>query len=131
MVKVKVRLTLDKPQKPKGGVKVQLYSFFNLGARWGWVVNVTPLAVLLPGKRLSVLYFLLSFLPIVYLCILCPHVTYPSTTHNTNIHSPGRIRIHNPSKRSAADSRLRPTGHWDRQGFDPHTLQPVTIRSTG
>jgi hypothetical protein len=23
-------------------VKVMLYSFFNLGARWGWVVNATP-----------------------------------------------------------------------------------------
>jgi hypothetical protein len=26
----------------RGGVEVQLYSFFNLGARWGWVVNATP-----------------------------------------------------------------------------------------
>jgi hypothetical protein len=24
------------------GVEVQLYSFFNLGARCGWVVNATP-----------------------------------------------------------------------------------------
>jgi len=24
------------------GVKVQLYFFFNLGARWKWVVNATP-----------------------------------------------------------------------------------------
>ena len=28
--------------RPRGGVEVQLYSFFNLGARWRWVVNVTP-----------------------------------------------------------------------------------------
>jgi len=27
---------------PEGGVEVQLYSFLNLGARWGWVVNATP-----------------------------------------------------------------------------------------
>jgi len=26
---------------PEGGV-VYLYSFFNLGARWSWVVNATP-----------------------------------------------------------------------------------------
>jgi hypothetical protein len=26
---------------PRGGVEVQLYSF-NLGARWGWVVNAMP-----------------------------------------------------------------------------------------
>ena len=28
---------------PEGSVDVELYSFFNLGARWGWVVNATPL----------------------------------------------------------------------------------------
>ena len=27
---------------PEGGVVVYLYSFFNLGARCGWMVNVTP-----------------------------------------------------------------------------------------
>ena len=40
------------------------------------------------------------------------------TTHNTqqqtDIHAPGGIRTHNPSKRSAADPRLRPRGNWDR-----------------
>jgi hypothetical protein len=30
------------------------------------------------------------------------------------IHDPGGIRTHDPSKRSAADLRLRPRGHWDR-----------------
>jgi len=29
--------------------------------------------------------------------------------------TPGGIRTHNPSKRVAADPRLRPCGHWDRQ----------------
>ena len=29
--------------------------------------------------------------------------------------SPGRIRTRNPSKRSAADTRLGPLGHWDRR----------------
>ena len=36
-------------------------------------------------------------------------------SQGTDIHAPGRIRTHNPSKRSAADQRLRPRGHWDRQ----------------
>jgi hypothetical protein len=27
---------------PEGGVEVYLYSFFNLEATWGWVVNATP-----------------------------------------------------------------------------------------
>ena len=35
----------------QGGVEVQLYSFFNLGARWGWVVNATP-RPLYPGTNL-------------------------------------------------------------------------------
>ena len=30
------------PRRPKGGVDVHLYSFFNLGARWRWMVNATP-----------------------------------------------------------------------------------------
>jgi len=31
------------------------------------------------------------------------------------IHSLGRIRTHNTSKRAVADPRFRPPGHWDRQ----------------
>jgi len=41
------------------------------------------------------------------------------TTHNIHkrqdIHAPGGIRARYPSKRTAADPRLRPRGHWDRQ----------------
>jgi hypothetical protein len=36
-------------------------------------------------------------------------------THNRHIHDPGGIRIRNPSKRTAADPRLRPPGNRDRQ----------------
>jgi hypothetical protein len=64
----------------------------------------------------------------------------PYNKHNTNIHAPGGIRIHNPSKRAAEDPRLRPHGHWDRQvilwfkqtktGFDPRTFQPLASRYT-
>jgi hypothetical protein len=35
-------------------------------------------------------------------------------TQDTNIHAPGGMWTHDPSKRSAADLRLRPRGHWDR-----------------
>ena len=31
-----------RPRRPRGGVDVWLYSFLNLSARWGWVVNATP-----------------------------------------------------------------------------------------
>ena len=30
------------PDAGGGGAEVEFYSFFNLGARWGWVVNATP-----------------------------------------------------------------------------------------
>jgi len=42
------------------------------------------------------------------------------TTHNT--HTPGEIRIRNPSKRAVADPRLRPRGHWDWQYFNVHFI---------
>ena len=112
-----------------------------------WVVNASPRAALPPGKRPSThciggsvgpragldgcgksrpqqdFYFVLCTL-----FVLRPGFAFrPSwnITYNTNIHAPGGIRTCNPSKRSAADSRLRPLGHWDRLGFDPRTVQPV------
>ena len=36
-------------------------------------------------------------------------------SQETNIHVPGGIQTHNPSKRAAADPRLRLRGHWDRR----------------
>jgi len=40
-----------------------------------------------------------------------------NTQHSqqTDIHASGGIRSHNPSKRAAADPRLRPRGHCDRR----------------
>jgi hypothetical protein len=37
-----------------------------------------------------------------------------TTKNNTNIHAPGEIRTHDPSKGAAEDPRLRPRSHWDR-----------------
>jgi hypothetical protein len=42
----------------------------------------------------------------------------PYNKHNTNIRAPGGIQTHDPSKRAAADPRLRPHGHWDRLSFN-------------
>jgi hypothetical protein len=63
----------------------------------------------------SVLSPVLSFISIVYLYILCPHVTYSSTTHNTSIHNPGRIRSRDRSKRVATNPHLTPPGYLDRR----------------
>jgi hypothetical protein len=41
-VKVKVKLTLEQAMKAQRGSRDIFYSFFNLGIRWGWVVNATP-----------------------------------------------------------------------------------------
>jgi hypothetical protein len=38
----------------------------------------------------------------------------PYNKHNTDIHAPGGIKTHDPSKRAAEDPRLRPHGHSDR-----------------
>jgi len=38
----KKSLPQNMPWRPWWGVDVQFYSFFNLGAGWGWVVNATP-----------------------------------------------------------------------------------------
>jgi hypothetical protein len=48
------------------------------------------------------------FCPSCHLCSILLSVQQ----HNTNIHAPGGIRTRNPSKRAAADPRLRPHGHW-------------------
>jgi len=36
-------------------------------------------------------------------------------TQETDIYAFGGIGTYNPSKRAAADPRLRPLGHWDRR----------------
>ena len=41
-IKVKVKVTQEQATKAQRGVDVYLYSFFNLGARWGWAVNALP-----------------------------------------------------------------------------------------
>ena len=40
--KKKVHSLHNRPRRPRGGIEVQFYSFFNLRTRCGWVVNATP-----------------------------------------------------------------------------------------
>jgi hypothetical protein len=40
-----------------------------------------------------------------------------TTSKETDIHVSRGIRTHNPSKRMAADPRLRPRRHWDRSPY--------------
>jgi hypothetical protein len=63
--------------------------------------------------------------------------TWQHTTLTTNIHVTGGIRTHNPSKRVAADPRLRPPAHRDRSiTYDaylnlkwPTMCQTATVRT--
>jgi hypothetical protein len=40
--KAKVKFALEHALKAQREVGAYLYSFFNLGTIWGWVVNATP-----------------------------------------------------------------------------------------
>ena len=50
-------------------------------------------------------------------------------SQETNIHAPGGIRTHNPSKRAAADPRLTRRGHWDRLSYPigKRQISPITV----
>ena len=45
------------------------------------------------------------------------YLTNKQHSQQTNIYALSGIRTRNPSRRAAADPRLRPLGHWDRQIF--------------
>jgi hypothetical protein len=47
---INVKFTLSKAVRSQTGVVVQLHSFFNLGARWRYMVNATP-GPLYPRER--------------------------------------------------------------------------------
>jgi hypothetical protein len=55
------------------------------------------------------------------------YVTTPNTHKRENIHAPGGIRTHNPSKRGAADPRLRPRSHWDRLMYTIEYIKPFSF----
>jgi len=49
-VKIKVKFTLEEATKAQRGSRcIALYSFINLGARWGWVATPCP-GCFTPGK---------------------------------------------------------------------------------
>jgi hypothetical protein len=35
--------TYSRPLRPRRGLEIQFYPLFNFGARWEWVVKVSPL----------------------------------------------------------------------------------------
>ena len=79
------------------------------GQIWTGAKNLAPTGIFfsfLPPSALELYFFVLIVMALTFV-LYC-------TTHNTNIHTPRSIQTRNPSKRSAADPRLRPLGCWDR-----------------
>jgi hypothetical protein len=54
---------------------------------------------------------------VIWKCSMFWTLMKPDNTQHmkTDIHASGRFWTYNPSKRAAADPRLRSSGHWDRQ----------------
>jgi hypothetical protein len=75
-----------------------------LDGRSGWARKISP-----PFFCSLFLLYLYFFVVIVLALAFCPYCTTYTTQHPC----PGGIRTRNPSKRSAADSRPKPHGHWD------------------
>jgi hypothetical protein len=70
--------------------------------------------------------FLYSLNPFRPSCHFTFHATVLTSNTTQTSMPPGGFE---PSERAAADPRLRPHGHWDRQ-FDPRTVQLVASRYT-
>jgi hypothetical protein len=47
----KGKFTVLEAVKAQRGEGIKLYSFLNLGAKWGWVITVTHRPLYPPGKR--------------------------------------------------------------------------------
>ena len=91
------------------------------------------------GQNWDFFFPIRGFSPLIHFCtvwilssFMSLYVPYyrPYIKHNTNIHAPGGIRTHDPSKRAAVDQRPRPRGHWDRHGIEPGSprWKPATNR---
>jgi hypothetical protein len=64
----------------------------------------------------------------VFLCPDCPGFYLLSLLYNTQHKHPCPQRDSKPQSQQA--SGRRPLGHWNRQGFDPRTVQAVASRYT-
>ena len=136
-MKGKGKITRTGHEGPEGKQKYRYTLFFNLDTRWGWVVNTTPQPLyplemspyffyrnfggpqgrIGPMWKISPPPVMFCFLFVLYFCVFTVLrfclLSLLYNIHFTNIHAPGGIPTCNPSKRSAADPRLGPLGHWD------------------
>jgi hypothetical protein len=90
------------PWGPRGGVEAEIYSFFNLGARWEWVVNATPRPLYPHPER--------GPLPIVQEAGWAPG---PVCTREENL-APHRVSIPGPSS-VPISTELSQLTFWVRQ----------------
>jgi hypothetical protein len=79
------------------------------------------------------MFFFFAFSCTLYFIRTCvffltiPHFAFYLYLQHTTQTSmpPGGIRNRNPSNLAAADPRLSPCGHQERQGFEPRIVQPI------
>ena len=128
---MKVKFALEQPLRPRRDVQVQIYSFFNLGTRWGGWLRPRPGTHCIGGWvgaenfALTGNFFLSLYVKrtscflIVVAFFFLPFVLTVQHTQQTDVHAPGGIRTRNPSKRSTADPCLRPLGHGIRSPNRP------------
>jgi hypothetical protein len=73
-----------------------------------------------PARLLSTSNLLVSYI----------YAWYTQNLQEKDIHVPGGIRIRNPSKRSFAERRLRPLGHWDHKSNPIGSSQNLCVLAT-
>jgi hypothetical protein len=107
---------------------------------------VFPLLTFAAGYRTTVAWSVGAFLPSlvvlyrasqerIFLCMSAVWVSFPRSvglpvvpqTPKPWANSPLPIRTRNPSRRAAADPRLRPLGHWDRLNTFPRKVNLYNI----
>jgi hypothetical protein len=109
--------------RPPGFVLILLFSLYFIRTSFFICIVLTFLPSALTVQKKTSMpptgYFCSLFVLCISLCLLSWFLSFlltvQHTQHNTNIHDPGRIRTHNPSRREATDLRCRPRGHWDQR----------------
>ena len=87
----KVSYTVERAFKARAGVELQLFYFFNLGARWGRLANVTPRPPYPLGNRSSTHYAVSRVGPKGGLCICGKSCLHRDSI--SGLSSPQRVAI--------------------------------------
>ena len=129
-----------RPRRHKGGGEAYLYSFFNLGARWWWVVKVTPRPLYALYRRLDEpqgvsgrvrkisppLGIRFPDRPARRKSLYC--LSYPGLAHIKGSRNVATLEWELHSFLNSAPRPMRKIS--PPPGFDPRTVQPELSRPT-